>query len=118
LHTFLFASLTGLALGYVMFSIDRFLHPVYKSLRLVSEVNQNLITFMGTGVLGAIFHVLLDSPLYRDIKPLYPFTQNPFYNPNLSMEIYTFCIWMGFLGIIYYVGLFIYPIMKKQLFSR
>jgi hypothetical protein len=89
-HTFIFASLTGLALGLLMFSIDRFLYPVYKSLKLVSEVNQNIKTFMGTGILGAIFHVLLDSPLYRDIKPLYSFAQNPFYNPNISSDVYSF----------------------------
>ncbi len=114
LHTFVFASLTGLALGYVMFSIDRFLFPTYKVFRLVSEVNQNIRTFMVTGVLGALFHVLLDSPLYRDIKPLYPFAHNPFYNPTLTSDVYTFCVWMGVIGIIYYIGLFFYPILKKQ----
>jgi membrane-bound metal-dependent hydrolase YbcI (DUF457 family) len=114
LHTFLFASLTGLALGYVMFSFDNFLHPIYKAMKLV-EANQSLKSYMATGVLGAIFHVLLDSPLYRDIKPLYPFTQNPFYNPNLSLDVYSFCVWMGIIGIIYYIGLFIYPLLRKQL---
>ena len=115
LHTFIFASLTGLALGYVMFSFDRFLHTLYKALKLVVEVNHSLKTFMVTAVSGTIFHVLLDSPLYRDIKPLYPFAQNPLYNPNLSMEVYTFCVWMGIIGIIYYLGLFIYPFLKKHL---
>ena len=115
LHTFLFASLTGLALGCVMFSLDGFLHPVYMALRLVVEDSQGRKAFMITGVLGAAFHVLLDSPLYRDIRPLFPFTQNPFYNPGLSMEVYSFCVWTGILGVAYYVGLLIYPFVKRQL---
>ncbi|MQY83238.1 hydrolase [archaeon] len=114
LHTFLFASLTGLALGYVMFSLDKLLNPVYRALRLVAEDSQGRKAFMVTGVLGAAFHVMLDSPLYRDIRPLFPFTQNPFYTPNLSLEVYSFCVWMGIIGIIYYVGLFVNPILKRQ----
>ncbi len=113
-HTFIFASLTGFALGYMMFIIDRFLFPIYIFFRLVSKGNHKMKTFMATGVIGTIFHVLLDSPLYRDIKPLFPFVQNPFYNPALTSDVYTFCVWMGVIGIIYYIGLFFYPILKKQ----
>jgi len=102
LHTFLFASLTGMTLGYVMFSLDRLLNPVYTALRF-------------TGALGAAFHVLLDSPLYGDIRPLFPLALNPFYNPRLSYAVYTFCIWTGILGVVYYVGLLIYPFVKRQL---
>ena len=115
LHTFIFASLTGFALGYVMFSLDRVLNTLYNAMKLVVENDQSLKSYMVTGVLGTTFHVLLYSPLYRDIKPLYPFTQNPFYNPNLSSGVYSFCVWMGIIGIIYYIGLFIYPFLRKQL---
>jgi hypothetical protein len=117
LHTFIFASLTGLALGYVMFSFDRLLHHIYKTIKLVVENHQSLKSYIASGVIGAIFHVLLDSPLYRDIKPLHPFAQNPFYNPNLSLEVYSFCVWMGVIGVVYYIGLFIYPLLRKQLFK-
>jgi membrane-bound metal-dependent hydrolase YbcI (DUF457 family) len=115
LHTFLFASLTGLALGYVMFSLDGFLHPVYRALRLVAGGGQNRSAFMFTGILGTAFHVLLDSPLYGDIRPFYPFTQNPIHNPGLSSGVYSFCVWIGVLGMIWYLGLFVYPFVKKSL---
>ncbi len=115
LHTFLFASLTGMTLGYVMFSLDGLLNPVYRVLRLVAEGSQGRKAFIVTGVLGAAFHVLLDSPLYGDIRPLFPLALNPFYNPRLSYAVYTFCIWTGILGVVYYVGLLIYPFVKRQL---
>ena len=115
LHTFLFASLTGLVLGYVTFSLDEVLRPIYRALRLVTEGSQGRKAFMVTGVLGTAFHVLLDSPLYGDIRPFYPFTQNPFYYPGLSSEVYSFCVWTGVFGIVYYTILLIYPFMKRHL---
>lgn len=113
LHTFLFASLTGMALGCVMFFLDGFLNPVYRALRLVVEGSQGRKAFMVTGVLGAAFHVLLDSPLYGDIRPFFPLALNPLYNPRLSYAVYTFCIWTGIMGIIWYLCLIIYPFVKK-----
>jgi len=115
LHTFLFAYLTGLTLGCVMFSLDGLLNPVYRALRLVAEGSQGRKTFMVTGVLGAAFHVLLDSPLYGDIRPLFPLALNPFYNPGLSSGVYSFCVWTGIFGVVYYTGLLIYPFVKRQL---
>ena len=115
LHTFLFASLTGVALGYAMFSLDCFLHPFYRALKLVVEGSQSRKAFMVTGVLGTVFHVLLDSPLYGDIRPLFPLALNPFYNPRLSYAVYTLCIWTGIIGIIWYFGLIFYPFVKKTL---
>jgi hypothetical protein len=112
LHTFIFASLMGLALGYVMFNLDRVLFSTYKFLRLDSEDNQSMKTFIVTGVSGAIFHVLLDSPLYSDIRPLYPFALNPFYDPSFSLAMYSFCVWMGIVGLVYYIGKIIYPSIK------
>ena len=47
---------------------------------------------MFAGVLGTLLHVLLDSPLYDDIRPFYPLTANPLYNPALSSEVYGVCL--------------------------
>jgi len=39
-------------------------------------------SFIVAGALGTGLHVLLDAPLYDDIKPLYPIATNPFYTPS------------------------------------
>ena len=57
LHTFIFASFTGFALGYVMFSFERLLYPIYRAMKFVVENDQSLKSYMATGVLGATFHV-------------------------------------------------------------
>lgn len=31
------------------------------------------------------------------------------------MEMYSFCVWTGIIGVVYYVGLLIYPFVKRQL---
>ena len=105
LHTFFLAFFVGLALGYAMFLLKKILHPLYKAFLLESGNNLSLKSFMFAGILGTTLHVLLDSPLYDDIHPFYPLTANPLYNPALSLEVYSICVWMGILGIIYYVSL-------------
>ena len=50
-----------------------------------------------------MLHVLFDSPLYWDIKPFYPLTVNPLYGSGSSLEIYLLSVWMGSLGIIFYL---------------
>ncbi len=55
--------------------------------------------------LGVYFHILLDAPLYTDIKPFYPLYTNPFYSSSFLIEsgIYTFCSVCFLAGGILYV---------------
>jgi hypothetical protein len=117
LHTFLLALPMGLAFGCVMYLLERFLNSLYKMFLLEADGNLSLKSFIIAGIFGVELHVLLDAPLYDDIKPLYPFAANPFYNSSLTPEIYSLCIWMGILGIIYYLvllGISIYGKPPKE----
>jgi len=105
LHTFILAFFAGLILGYAMFLLERILYPLYAMFLLEKDQALSLRSFMVAGALGTVLHVLLDSPLYRDIQPFYPITVNPLYNPALSLEVYSFCVWAGILGVAYYAGL-------------
>jgi len=113
LHTFISAFFLGLALGYAMFILEKILHPLYKTLLLESDKTLNSKSFIAAGISGTMLHVLFDSPLYTDIRPFYPLTTNPLFNPALSLEVYSVCVWMGILGIIYYVGLLAFLAYKK-----
>jgi len=113
LHSFLLAVPAGLILGYVMFLLERFLQPFYRIFLLEADKNLSLKSFLLAGSLGTGLHILLDSPLYNDITPFYPITTNPLYNPSLTPEIYSFCVWMGTFGIICYIGLLIFSIRRK-----
>jgi membrane-bound metal-dependent hydrolase YbcI (DUF457 family) len=58
---------------------------------------------------GIYLHILLDSPLYQDIKPFYPFSFNPLLSHDMFIgyEIYGLCI-LSFIGggIIYAIKFF------------
>jgi len=113
LHTFLLATVVGLVLGYIMFLLERMLHPLYKIFLLERTNSLSLKSFISAGLLGTGLHILLDAPLYPDITPFYPITTNPLYNPSLTPEIYSLCIWMGAFGITYYLVLLGLTIYRK-----
>ena len=113
LHTFLLAFFVGLVIGYAMFLLEKFLHPLYELFLLEPSDKLNLKSFMLAGTLGTVLHVLLDSPLYSDIRPFFPLAENPMYNPTLSLEVYSICVWLGILGIIYYVGLVAFLVYRR-----
>jgi hypothetical protein len=106
LHTSLAAFFAGLALGYVMFRLERILHPLFQMFLLESADTPSLRSFFVAGVLGTTLHVLLDSPLYGEMEPFFPLTVNPLYRPALSPEVYTLCVGLGIVGTIFYAGLF------------
>jgi len=105
LHTFISAFCFGLALGFAIFLLERIMHPLYKTFLLEPKIMLKMKPFMDAGVLGTMLHVLLDSPLYDDIRPFYPFATNPLYNSVSLLEVYSLSVWMGILGIIFYIGL-------------
>jgi membrane-bound metal-dependent hydrolase YbcI (DUF457 family) len=95
-------------LGYAMSLLERISRSLYKALLLEPNATPNLKSFIVAGVLGTMLHVLLDSPLYDDIHPFYPLSANPLYRSASSSEVYTFCVWMGILGIVFYLGLLLF----------
>lgn len=105
LHTFMVAFGIGLLLGYTMYVLDRVFKPLWNILLLTPIINFKSGSFFIAGSSGTLLHVLIDSPLYYDMKPLYPIPINPLYNPNLTGLIYDTCALLGVIGLIYYLYL-------------
>jgi membrane-bound metal-dependent hydrolase YbcI (DUF457 family) len=106
-HTFLLALFVGLGVGCIMFLLEKFLHGFFRGLLLEPNGKLSLNSFMAAGVLGTALHVLLDAPLYGEMQPFYPLTVNPLYAPSLSPTIYNICVWLGIIGVIYYLYLLV-----------
>lgn len=80
LHTYLASILMGVISGFALYLARGLLSPLNRIFHL-SERSHGLISYISGGVLGWFLHVLMDTPLYIDIKPFYPLTVNPLYNP-------------------------------------
>jgi hypothetical protein len=111
-HTFVVAFILGLVLGYAMLLLERILRPLYTTLLLESNTTPKLKSFIVAGVLGTMLHVLLDSPLYSDIRPFYPLLANPLYHLASSSEVNGFCMWIGIFGIVFYLGLLLLSVYR------
>jgi hypothetical protein len=114
LHTFALAFFFGLAIGFVMFYVEKFLRPAYKVLLLEPSDTPKMPAFLVAGAFGAILHVLFDSPMYTDIQPFFPLTVNHLYNSVSSPAIYLTCVWLGILGLLFYAGLALLHVYKKR----
>ncbi|MGB9786713.1 MAG: hydrolase [Infirmifilum sp.] len=113
LHTFLAAFLYGLLLGHIMLLLEKSFAPLYKLLLLEAGEQTSARAFYAAGVIGTELHVLLDAPLYSDIKPFFPLTINPLYNPTLTPLIYDLCVAAWLLGILFYGIIVVATILRK-----
>jgi len=76
---------------------------LFRALKLEVKEGSPLRGYLIAGVSGTLLHVLLDYPLYSDIKPFYPLEYNPLYNPGLTADIYMFCTITAIIGLIGYL---------------
>ncbi len=102
-HTLIASLAIGLATGYILYKLERFLRILWLPLKLETRNQLSLKTYLVAGALGTVSHILLDTPLYSDIKPFYPFGVNPLYNPGLTILIYQSCLLLGSIGLTYYI---------------
>ena len=113
LHTYVSAFFLGIVVGSGMFLLEPYFSPLYKAFLLKADNKLKWISFVLAGVLGIMLHVTLDSPLYSDIRPFYPLTANPFFRLDIASQVYSFCVWMGLIGILFYAGLLILSVYRK-----
>ena len=106
LHTFLGGTVVAFLLALAMSRIRGTVSPLMSFLRL--EQKTSFKSIVPASVLGIYLHILLDSPLYSDIRPFYPIEFNPLLGHGMfvGFEIYAFCV-LPFLGgaIVYAVRL-------------
>jgi len=115
LHTFLSALIVGLLVGFVMFKLEKPMQPLYKVTLLETDGTLGIKSFLLAGVFGTILHVLFDAVLYSEMTPFFPWIINPLIGMGLSVfQVYSFCIWLGILGIAYYLVALVYSIFKSH----
>ncbi len=97
----------------IMTKIRKFFTPIMSFFKIEQEISFKKI-FLAS-LLGICIHILLDSPLYTDIRPFFPLDFNPFYSTaNLTGLLYAICVWCFLIGlIVYIIRLSIYAIKNR-----
>ena len=94
-HTFFFGGLVGLVglvWGLVACMIPKQITTLMNKFYL--GYTPVPIKTVFSGILGVWFHILFDAPIYKDIRPFFPYEFNPFYGlvylPNMYLTIRVF----------------------------
>ena len=102
-HTFAGAAVIGICLGLIAhWNKTHIKHLMEKIFRL--EYAASLKKYVISGILGCWLHVLLDSPLYADIKPFSPFSDlNPLFGIVHGNLVYKVCAYAFIPAIFFYI---------------
>jgi membrane-bound metal-dependent hydrolase YbcI (DUF457 family) len=98
LHTFLGGTFVALLLALVMMKMSGFTASLTRLIGLEQRPSPRNI--YAAALSGVYLHILLDSRLYTDMRPFYPFSYNPFLDGmSAAFEIWWFCVITGLLGV-------------------
>jgi len=100
-HSFLGGSVAAILVSIVLYLLKGEIKKIMAIFKLAQ--NSSFKKILWTSFFGIYFHILLDSPLYRDIRPFYPMRSNPLYGLFSSQQIYLFCSLSFLLGIVLYL---------------
>ncbi len=102
-HSLLGASLVALVLAAALPRMSSYYEPLLSQSRLSQRLPKGRTLL--ASLLGVYSHVLLDSLLYADIRPFFPFDANPFLRSQfITGAVYDFCVASFLLGAALYLS--------------
>jgi len=112
-HSFVGGTIPAVVLALAMFRLRSITGKVMRVFRLEQRSSQKRI--LATSLLGVYLHILLDAPLYTDIRPLLPLDLNPLLSNNMSTSIvvYMLCVFSFFGAVVLYLVRLAVQIRKK-----
>lgn len=99
-HTLFFGTLVGGVSAVFFYLFRNILRKIMGFLRLPYETSFKKILI--SAVLGIWLHVLIDSFLYPDIRPFYPFKWNPLFGKIGYLAMYLTCTMLFILAVVLY----------------
>lgn len=106
LHGFMHSFLGGSAAAVLASVVLYVLRNPSKQLTAVFRLKQDSSfgKILWSSFFGVYSHILLDSPLYADIKPFYPSEANPLLSVFTPQQVYLFCGLSFLAGMLFYLG--------------
>ena len=101
LHTYLMATVVSLILSLIMYPLKRYYLKLLRIFGLKQETSFAKILI--SSLIGTYSHVFLDSFVYSEIKPFYPYSGNPFLHVLSITAVYGICVVSFIIGLIIYI---------------
>lgn len=100
-HTYLGATIVAIILAIGIYPFRKYLNKLVALFGLRQESSfRNIIP---ASIIGTYSHVLLDSFLYAEMNPFFPFLGNPFVGLLTGGFVYNLCLVFGIIGIFAYL---------------
>lgn len=109
-HSFLASVSLGALVGYALYLARGYVRRLFTDLGLYDCCDSLRPHVLG-GIVGWFIHVLMDAPIYSDIKPFRPFSVNLLYAPQYSVELY------AIYGLLFFAGSTIYLVYLYKITS-
>jgi hypothetical protein len=100
-HTLLIGAVVGILAGVLLFMFRPVTSFFMNMIRL--EYKTTLLKAVLSSIFSVWFHVILDSFIYSDIRPLFPSSANPLYGLLSSSTLYALCAVMFIPAIVIYL---------------
>lgn len=116
LHSFVGGTLLSIVLAVVIFPVRKYLEIPLRFLKL--DQKRSFRRIFAGALIGVYSHILLDAPLYTDIKPFWPLDLNPLLSEGMVRGLmYDFCMICFIVAfVIYVVILCLKPAIRARLF--
>ncbi|MHA1248193.1 MAG: hypothetical protein ACTSPE_12770 [Candidatus Thorarchaeota archaeon] len=102
LHTYLGASLLGVAVAGVTWPLRSAIAPLEKV--FASSGSYSFRAVLLSALAGTYSHVFLDSFLYPKMAPLFPVAGNPFLGALPTALVYEVCVVLGVVALVAWLG--------------
>lgn len=99
-HSFLGGSIIAVLFSFAMIKVNEREPKLMAFFGLGQNISSKTIWLASFS--GIYLHIVFDSFLYTDIKPLYPFSYNPFYALLLPYDVYSLCSILFLGGLVFY----------------
>ncbi|MFX1559183.1 MAG: hypothetical protein ACFFBL_01220 [Promethearchaeota archaeon] len=100
-HTYLGATIVAVVLSICIYPFRNHLNAFVSLFGL--EQDSAFRHILAASLIGTYSHVFLDSFLYSEMNPLFPFLGNPFVGALASESVYNLCLILGFVGFFVYM---------------
>ena len=100
-HTYLGATIVAVLLSVGIYPFRKYLNALVALFGL--EQKSSIRQIIPAAFIGTYSHVLLDSFLYLEMNPFFPFLGNPFLGLLDGGVVYNLCLVLGLVGVFVYM---------------